>query len=154
MTVENNIALKAFYYLRYDDEEDGGTHPYACVCLVKTNDGDIARGVAVCSSQDQFSKRKARNISYGYAVKALSCDKGNAQCERRGDYADSVTLEIASRDNKFCDDDIVFNGTYPQYSLLAVKGIPLSEHMIEISDGIDHTPSIPMTSFERSVLEG
>lgn len=48
-----------FYYVR---DEQG--HPRTTVCLGKTKNGEIVRGIAICSKNDVVDKRKGRNLSY------------------------------------------------------------------------------------------
>lgn len=56
-----------FYYLRAIGY---GRHPVITVCLVKNGDGIISRGVAICSVDDNFIKKKGRDLSSARAKKA------------------------------------------------------------------------------------
>lgn len=54
------------YYLR-----DTNRNPFGCVALRRDKDGNWARGISICSSQDQFIKEKAKRLSKGRCIKAL-----------------------------------------------------------------------------------
>ena len=54
-----------YYYLR-----DYKNRPLITVCLLKQN-GDVARGVAICSEKDNPNKSVGRNIARGRAVQAI-----------------------------------------------------------------------------------
>lgn len=43
---------KWFYYFRDDDNM-----PLVTVCIIKTEEGQIARGISICSPNDNFSKK-------------------------------------------------------------------------------------------------
>ncbi len=54
-----NPSDARFYYVR---DEHG--HPRTTVCLGKTKNGEIVRGVAICSENDVVDKQKGRQLSY------------------------------------------------------------------------------------------
>lgn len=131
---------KAFYYLRKLTGE--GIHPYACVCVAQNDDGIIARGVAVCSPFDHFSKEIGRNKALGYAIKAL---KSNVQIIKRSNVAGQIIDNILTFKMFPAVDSIVGKkkGKYLQSSTL-----------VNPFDDIGATnPFIPLTEFEKKLLE-
>ncbi len=69
-----------FYYIRTKSEKkmidkkkrEVGRIPLAIVCLIKWKDGNISRGVSLCSELDHFEKRKGRSIACDRAA-GLPC---------------------------------------------------------------------------------
>lgn len=55
-----------FYYIR-----DKQHNPIITICLIKTIDGIVCRGIAIRNDKDQISKSKGREISFKRAVSAL-----------------------------------------------------------------------------------
>lgn len=134
---------KSFYYLRKLTGE--GTHPYACVCVAQSDDGIIARGIAVCSPHDHFSKEIGRNKALGYATRALK--PTNVQIEKRSNVAGQIVDNILTVKIFPAVDTISGKkkGKYLQSSTLVnptateVAGVPNS--------------FIPLTNFEKKLLE-
>jgi hypothetical protein len=62
---DKEMEIRKFYYLR-----DNYNRPTGTVCLIKSN-GDIARGVAICSLKDNPDKKTGRHIAQGRAVRAM-----------------------------------------------------------------------------------
>ncbi|GAG90792.1 unnamed protein product, partial [marine sediment metagenome] len=58
-----------YYYIRDEDH-----HPIVTVCLLKNN-GDISRGVAVCSKQESPHKAYGRALAFKRAKKAIKAQK-------------------------------------------------------------------------------
>jgi hypothetical protein len=54
-----------FYY-----ERDEQNRPIKTNCLLIAN-GDICKGIAICSKRDNPNKKTGRNIAYGLAKKAM-----------------------------------------------------------------------------------
>lgn len=57
------------FYFYYDRDENYA--PVRTTCLLVTENGEMAKGIAVCSPNDQPRKKIGRSISYGRAAKAL-----------------------------------------------------------------------------------
>lgn len=72
-----------YYYLR-----DNANRPVVTVCLLAEN-GNVARGIAVCSIKDQPEKRKGRAIAKARAEYALS---------RGGDWLGKSLLKLHRRE--------------------------------------------------------
>lgn len=65
------IKNKWFYYMReMDNDGHEGGRPLITVCLLKDNDGNYFRGIALCSLQEQPKKAVGRRIAEGRALKA------------------------------------------------------------------------------------
>lgn len=130
---------KKFYYLRHQTSE--GKIPYACVCIMKTADGSIARGVSVCSSNDSFIKQIGRNKAAGYAMKAIA---GCGEIYKRLNIAKQIVDSIVYMPyNQRMPENPTYkfsHGKYLQSSLLksSVKEV---------------NPDIPITEFEKSLLD-
>ena len=64
----NNFNNDDFYiyYLRRDDNT-----PIGCVALRQDSVGNWARGISLCSTQDQFSKDKAKKLAKRRCIDAL-----------------------------------------------------------------------------------
>ena len=134
---------KAFYYLR-SLSEMGRIHPYACVCVVKSSTGKIARGVAVCSPNDHFTKQIGRNKAYGYALKALN---NNEEVKKHLSFAGQINREI--------------------FHMVGKNGIQIPDSRKEIMNSREYAqssvlenpgcnevhPDIPLTEFEKSLLD-
>ena len=141
--MENKNMKKVFYYLR--KLTDKGTHPYACVCVAQNDAGVIARGIAVCSPHDHFSKEIGRNKALGYATRALK--PKNVQIEKRSNVAGQIIDNILTVKIFPAVDTIAGKkkGKYLQSSTLVnptateVAGVPSS--------------FIPLTAFEKKLLE-
>ncbi len=71
-----------FYYLK-KEREDGFEHPYGTVCIKKNDDGTVNRGIAICSTSDNFNKKIGREISFARMNKAI-CKK--ITCDNFMDY--------------------------------------------------------------------
>ncbi len=63
------MGKQFFYYLR-----DKKNRPIITVCLLKAN-GDIARGVAICSDKDNPCKKTGRKIAKDRAIYAMKTKK-------------------------------------------------------------------------------
>lgn len=63
------MGNEKFYYVRAGKTDDTKGVPIATVCLTETEDG-WARGVAICSPEDNASKRVGRAIAKGRALLA------------------------------------------------------------------------------------
>jgi hypothetical protein len=68
-TVEQLKERARYYYIRR------GEHPVGCVAAVKLPDGSVARGVSVCSPEDNFERKEARKKAYKRLCRAVG-----AQC--------------------------------------------------------------------------
>ena len=125
---------QVYYYLRYPKNvyKDGGRHPYGCVCLLKNDNGDVARGISVCSERDDFSKKIGRNKAYGYAVKALTSKKS---IRKHSAFACWIAETVESRDTR----DVMFP-TYPQSAILLIGNKEVAN-----SDTV-------LSEFEKSLL--
>lgn len=73
-----------FYYIR--KKGPVGSHPKACVCMLKDKGGIIWRGVSVCSPKDGFTKEMARKVA-----------KRNAEFVRDLYHSDGDTTVIWGR---------------------------------------------------------
>lgn len=72
-----NIERKYFYYVYSPDPfTKGRGKPMVTVCLLKRN-GDISRGLAICSLKDNPKKKTGRDIAYRRALYAMT-EKKNA----------------------------------------------------------------------------
>ena len=60
-----------YYYYR-----DKGNRPIVTICLVFGN-GDIGKGVAICSTKDNPNKKTGRAIARGRAIQAMGNRKSN-----------------------------------------------------------------------------
>ena len=87
MTTQFNNDDFYFYYLRRDDNT-----PMGCVALRQDNSGNWARGISLCSTQDQFSKDKAKKLAKSRCIKGLMTH----QC----------TEPIKARDKGVTSDDV------------------------------------------------
>lgn len=127
---------KAFYYLRQERKNDNGLHPYACICVVKNEDGDIARGISVCSPNDHFSKEIARNKAFGYATKAI---KSHVSQYKHSKNASKIIDAIRHGEDKF-EKPVMPEDVYPQYLLLNSNNEQVEFYL-------------PLSDFEKSILE-
>lgn len=121
---------KSFYYLRKYSAADDNLHPFACVCILKSDDGKISRGISICSPKDVFSKRIGRSKAFGYALKGM---KENVY-KRNSTYAYRIHEDIS--DVEYFSDE----KHYPQ-SLLLFDG----ETYVDVD--------LPLTKFEKSLLD-
>lgn len=132
----------AFYYIRGKDVLDNSSnHPYGCVCVVKADDGKVARGISICSYKDTFSKQTGRNKAEGYAIRALNSNK--PVLKRYGGFLMGI-LDAVFKDpeatNKFID---AYSYKYPQSMLLvdADGNVP------------EYAKIAALTDFEKKILE-
>ena len=65
-----------YYYLR-----DRNNRPVVTVCLLKAN-GDVSRGVAICSFRDFPCKKTGRKIAKTRATHAMKCRKATGRIDR------------------------------------------------------------------------
>lgn len=63
--MENEVF---YYYLRNEKNQ-----PYGCVAIQETANGNINRGVSICSVTDNFNRKHAR----GLALKRLNIARGS-----------------------------------------------------------------------------
>jgi len=135
---------KVFYYLRYATQM--GTYPYACICVAQSDDGIIARGIAVCSPGDHFSKEIGRNKAFGYAKRALNPEK-NVQIEKRSKIAGRIIDNILGAPIFPAVDSIKgqLKGKYLQSSTISNPNDPACA-------GVPNS-FIPLTGFEKKLLE-
>ena len=132
---------KAFYYLRNWSAE--GSHPYACVCLLKAENGKIARGISVCSPNDHFTKQIGRNKAYGYALKAMN---SNEDVRKRLPISRKINMEIFYMVGK--------NGCYPNKSApIHFDNRHYAQSSVLENPGSETNPEIPLTDFEKSLLD-
>ena len=83
----NPVPRGAFLYYVKTDDDDGKpkmnkrVHKKtgACVCFSENDDGTIARGVSICSDNDNFSKSIGRNIAIGRHTKAVAEGDGSGE---------------------------------------------------------------------------
>ena len=67
--------LTKYYYCR-----DGNNRPVVTVCLLQVN-GDISRGVAICSFLDNPCKKTGRKISRDRAIHAMKTRVENCEID-------------------------------------------------------------------------
>lgn len=60
------IKVEAYYHLVNENNRLAATE-----CLLVDINGVIARGISLCSKNDQFSRKKGRNYALRYALRAL-----------------------------------------------------------------------------------
>jgi len=82
-----------YYYLRNDKNE-----PVLTACLLK-KEGQVARGLAICSLRDSPCKRIGRAIAKGRAEKALREKKDSGFIFRKEVYKVFCTLNSACYGN-------------------------------------------------------
>ena len=135
---------KAFYYLRYVTPRNE-IHPYGCVCVAKSDEGIISRGIAICSPDDHFSKEIGRAKALGYATRALN--EKNVQIEKRSKIAGRIIDNVVGAP--------VFPGVDSIKGQLKGKYLQSSTLLIPNSSDCAAVPScfIPLTSLERKLLE-
>ena len=69
--IEDSEMVEKIYYHR-----DSYHRPIVTVCLLKEN-GNIARGVSVCSPKDNPDKKRGRHIARGRAIMAMENEFNN-----------------------------------------------------------------------------
>lgn len=77
--MENYIVKEIGYYLRNADNQ-----PKTAVAIFVNEDGDIARGVSICSPKDQFVKVEGRYTSKARALKSLNKKASFGKIRREG----------------------------------------------------------------------
>lgn len=68
-----------YYYIR-----DNQNRPTITVCLIKDSEGNISRGIAVCSDKDQPCKKMGRNIAKESAVHAITEKQHGCEIRKKG----------------------------------------------------------------------
>jgi len=70
-----------YYYIRDDitTSPNGKGRPIITFCLIKDGTGNIGRGIAICSDQDQPCKKVGRGIAKTRALYALSSAKNGCK---------------------------------------------------------------------------
>lgn len=61
-----------YYYLR-----DNNNKPIVTICLAKNQEGNIAKGFAICSDKDQCNKKSGKNIAFTRILKAFGKEKSS-----------------------------------------------------------------------------
>jgi hypothetical protein len=90
--------MKEFYYYEPKDDKEGSSKKITTCLLIGDEENDefkgmpFARGVAICSDKDNFSKKIGRAIAKGRAMKALF--RGNYGKIRRPDVKDVLPKEF------------------------------------------------------------
>jgi hypothetical protein len=126
-----------FYYLR--DEYRTGNVPYACVCLLEDDDGRIARGISVCSGEDNFIKQIGRGKALGYAMRALKTGQTVYKRLYRG-----LKIMLAIIYKTVNKGDIVSEEYLTKFKLLDGK----YQQSALLTDESD----VPLTDFEKNIL--
>lgn len=75
-----DIVREKIYYLRNSLKT-----PQATVCVLKSSDGRVSRGLSLCSYCDVASKAEGRNKARGRAVKALVRNASTGETKRSVD---------------------------------------------------------------------
>lgn len=136
---------KVFYYLK--NYTENGSHPYACVCVIKSNDGIISRGISICSKKDNFSKRIGRNKAFGFAMRGLKNE--NVQIVKYSKSAKKVIDAILARDFKLLIKNNQETPDIHQYLQSSTLEIPNHEKCIKgAPEGY-----ISLTNFEKDLIE-
>lgn len=73
------------YYVRLTDRDSkplAGMPPLGCVVFTPLGDGRVARGISICSCDDNWDYKKGRNIALGRAKSAMATGKSAAPLAR------------------------------------------------------------------------
>lgn len=71
------MPIIKYYYIR-----DNQNRPTITVCLIKDSEGNISRGIAICSDKDQPCKKVGRNIAKERAIYAITENKDGCPIHR------------------------------------------------------------------------
>ena len=84
------MRAEKYYYIRDNikTDPDGNGRLVVTVCVIKDEIGDMARGIAICSDQDQPCKKVGRSIAKTRAYHALYMARNSCEMRR----ADKVPL--------------------------------------------------------------
>jgi hypothetical protein len=132
----NNIR---FYYIRSMKDGDSRQHPFACVCMIRMDDGTMLRGVSICSPNEPFYKCVARELAKRNALmlqslmesEGVTCIRGRSTSQRLRNelkyIRDSIGLDLfVYRDEAYAKASIV--------DTFANGGIPMCEKELAIWD--------------------
>jgi len=88
-----SMDLSCWYYLRNEENE-----PVVTVILTINDNNEIARGVSVCSVDDNPEKRKGIEWARKYAIDAM---KAKSNIERKCLQVESLVLDSVSHPEEF-----------------------------------------------------
>ena len=72
----NNVQV---FYLREQEktekgfEDAKGVPPVACIAYIEDDQGNVARGISICSEVDNWKRSEGRNRAIARARKAMGC---------------------------------------------------------------------------------
>lgn len=121
-----DINNTRFYYAR--EKRGSGSHPIACVCIIRDKDGKMWRGVSICSKKDGFVKATARNIAKRNAefIRDLNREDGTTRILGRiGSQTVEKAVIALVNINDARQHELVERGFYEKAS--AVSVVPLSK---------------------------
>ena len=72
------MSREVVYYMRESKEK----RPVVTVCLCQDDNGNVARGVSICSLKDMPNKSIGRAIAVGRAIKALLHQQNTGEIKR------------------------------------------------------------------------
>lgn len=75
-----NSEKEKLYYIR-----DRNLAPRVTVCLLESEDGQVTRGISLCSYLDIINKKEGRNKARGRATKAMYQKSSSGQIENSFD---------------------------------------------------------------------
>ena len=78
------MKVEKYYYIRdsIKTDPDGNGRPIITVCILEGCKGDIGRGMAICSDQDQPCKKVGRGIAKTRALHALYSARNSCEMKR------------------------------------------------------------------------
>lgn len=124
----DSIVREKFYYIR-----DEGNNPRATICLLKSEEGRIARGVALCSYLDVISKTEGRNKARGRATKALIRNNNTGRISRSADSRILLLrLSRSSKDPEILDKFGFLSEVNPPLTTFELKIINKPQHEVVI----------------------
>jgi len=64
-----------YYYIRANEGAKKGER-YGAICLLIDSNGDVARGISICSVKENFNKARGRGLALSRALSAMKdkCD--------------------------------------------------------------------------------
>lgn len=115
-----------YYYAR--EKRGSGNHPIACVCIIRDKDGQMWRGVSICSKKDGFVKATARKVAKRNAefIRDLYHEDGTTKILGRiGSHTVEKAVIALVNINNALHHQLCERGFYEKAS--AVSEVPLSK---------------------------